>query len=161
MRAIQSILLALSVSAMTQLAHAGFSDNGDGTVTDQSSGLMWQRCSAPSVETDCASSTPALYNWDNALAYCNALSLAGQTDWRMPNVKALHSILDATKTTEPTINTSYFPDTQTAYYWSSTTFAGTHGYAWYVDFGIGLSGFVMTSPISKTNSQYARCVRGG
>lgn len=161
MRAIVSILLALSLSAMAQVAHAGFSNNSDGTVTDLSSSLMWQRCSAPSEETNCSVS-PLLYVWDDALAYCNGLGLGGYTDWRLPNIKELHSIIDATKTSAPNINISYFPDTKTDnYYWSSTTFADTTGYAWYVDFNIGGAGFVMTSPLSKTDSLYARCLRGG
>lgn len=161
MRTVLLASLTLSLSMMAQPVLADFSNNGDGTVTDQGSNLMWQRCSAPSTETDCATSTPSLYNWDNALAYCNSLSLASNTDWRVPNIKELHSILDASTSSEPAIDTPSFPDTQATYYWSSTTFAGTNGYAWYVDFGIGLSGFVMTSPISKTNGEYVRCVRGG
>ena len=152
-------LLALFTFIAPRFAYADFSDNGDGTITDTSSTLMWQRCSAPSDETVCGSITPLTYNWDNALAYCNALTLATFSNWRLPNVKELHSLLDVTKTTVPNINTSYFSDTQTGDYWTSTTLNGTPVMAWYVKFNISSSGFVMTSPLSKTNGIYVRCVR--
>jgi Protein of unknown function (DUF1566) len=159
MKAIVSTLLALSLVTMAQLACAGFSDNSDGTVTDLSSKLMWQQCTAPAGGTNCATGTPATYYWDNALAYCNGLVLAGYIDWRLPNIKELHSIVDATKTSDPTISTTYFPATPASDFWSSTTFSGTTGYAWYVPFSIGLT---MTSPVSKnTTLLNIRCVRGG
>lgn len=137
------------------LAQAAFQNNGDGTITDTTTNLMWQRCTAPSQDVNCAV-TPALYNWDNALAYCNALTLGGHFDWRVPNVKALHSILDANKATAPVIDTLSFSDTQAASYWSSTTLTGTGSMAWYVDFS---SSIVMTSPVNKQDPQYVRCVR--
>jgi Protein of unknown function (DUF1566) len=159
MKAIVSTLLGLSLVTMAQLARAEFSDNSNGTVTDLNSKLMWQQCTAPAGGTNCATGTPATYYWDNALAYCNDLVLAGYTDWRLPNIKELHSIVDATKSSNPTINITYFPATPAADFWSSTTFSGTTGYAWYVTFSIG---YTMTSPISKNSSPLnIRCVRGG
>ena len=160
MRVIVSVLLALSLSAIAQLAHADFRDNGDGTVTDLSLNLMWQHCTAPSEDTSCVSGLPSTYIWDDALAYCNALSLGGQMGWRLPNVKELHSIVDMEKVNAPNIDTTYFPDTQAAYYWSSTTFFGTSSYAWYVNFNLVGSQFVMTSGVNKLGKHYARCVRG-
>lgn len=159
MKAIVSVLFALSLSAVAQFAHAEFRDNGNGTVTDLSSNLQWQRCSAPSDEINCTSILPVTYIWDDALAYCNALALAGYADWRLPNVKELQTIVDVTKTSDPTINTSYFPDTQVAYYWSSTTSLGTTSYAWYVNFNIHTGKWWMTSSVDKRDVQYVRCVR--
>lgn len=155
MKAIKLFLFTLIFTVVSPVTYGAYQDNGDGTVTDTTTKLMWQRCTAPSEEISCSLSA-ALYTWDDALAYCNGLILGGYTNWRTPNVKVLHSILDAVKTTDPTINTDYFPDTQAAYYWSSTTFTGTPSYAWYVDFSIGIA---MTSPISKQNTHYLRCVR--
>lgn len=156
MNTIKSFLISLSIIVFSPLAHAAFQDNGDGTITDTTTNLMWQRCTAPSQEINCAV-TPLLYTWDNALEYCNALTLGGHFDWRAPNIKALQSILDATKTTDPAIDATIFSDTQAAaYYWSSTTLTGTGGYAWYVDFSVSV---VMTSVISKLDPQYVRCVR--
>lgn len=72
MRTIVSTFLVLSLSVAAQSAHAGFIDHGDGTVTDTSSTLMWQQCSAPSSGASCGTGSPATYIWDDALAYCNA-----------------------------------------------------------------------------------------
>ena len=160
MKVIISVFLALSFFTMVKIVHAAtFSDNGNGTVTELRSQLMWQRCTAPSSEINCVT-TPSLYNWANALAYCNGLQLGGYADWRLPNIKALQSIIDVTKPTAPNINTTYFPDTQASDYWTSTTYIGSTGYAWYVNFNSSGS-FVMTSGVDKTSGQYVRCVRGG
>lgn len=157
MRTIVSTSLALALAGAAQGVHAALLDHGNGAVTDLSTGLMWQQCSAPSGGANCSSGAPATYGWDNALAYCNGLALAGYADWRLPNIKELQSLYDVTKTTNPTINTVFFPNTLADYYWSSTTFVGTPSYAWYVKFAIG---YTMTSGISKTDPQYVRCVRG-
>lgn len=159
-KTIVSIFLALSFFTMVQVVHAAtFYDNRNGTVADLTSTLMWQRCTAPSTEIDCTTAS-TLYNWDGALTYCNSLVLGGYSDWRLPNVKTLHSIIDASKTTVPSINTYYFPDAQASDYWTSTSFAGTAIHAWYVNFAIG-NGVVMTSGVDKATGQYVRCVRGG
>ena len=156
MRAILSALLMLSLCTMTEIARADYQDNGNGTVTDLSTNLMWQKCTAPSAGVSCGSVTPLPYTWDNALAYCNGLSLAGHTNWRLPNVKEMHSIVDVVKNANPTINTGYFTDTQADSYWSATTFVDTTSMAWYVNFSIGVA---MTSPVNKLDPQYVRCVR--
>ena len=59
-------------------AQAGYIDNGDGTVTDNGTGLMWQQATAPGT-----------YTWEQALVYCENLDLANHTDWRLPTVKEL------------------------------------------------------------------------
>ena len=56
-----------------------FIDNGDGTITDRSTGLMWQKDRSTSLQ------------WDEALAYCENLTLANYTDWRLPNLNELRS----------------------------------------------------------------------
>ncbi len=86
-----------------------FVDNGDGTVTDTATGLMWQQTTAPGT-----------YTWQEALSYCEGLSLAGHTDWRLPTINELGSIVDLAEFI-PSINRDFFPDTQPSYYWSSTT----------------------------------------
>lgn len=60
-----------------------FTDNGDGTVTDQATGLMWQQ----------ADNGEGLL-WQDALSYAEGLDFAGYTDWRLPNAKELQSLLD-------------------------------------------------------------------
>jgi hypothetical protein len=62
-----------------------FVDNSDGTVTDTSTGLMWQQATASGT-----------YTWEQALTYCENLTLpaGGYSDWRMPNRNELQSIVD-------------------------------------------------------------------
>ncbi|MBI5185951.1 MAG: DUF1566 domain-containing protein [Nitrospinae bacterium] len=120
-----------------------FTDNGNGTVT-ANTGLMWQQ------EDDNTKRT-----WDAAVAYCGALSLAGYSDWRLPYLDELNSIVDTRYT--PAIDGVYFPNTDSSYYWSSATHMGNTSNAWYVDFKNGL----VVNNINKSYSLYARCVRDG
>jgi hypothetical protein len=140
-----------AVRGEQSIAAGVYTDNGDGTVTDTFTGLMWQQ-NAP------------LYSkktWEEALSYCENLPLAGYTDWRVPTQKELLSLADFSQRKNPAINITYFPDTFSSYYWSSTTYTGTSLFsnlkdsAWRVDFADGGGG---TS--YKTDSDYVRAVRG-
>ena len=137
---------------------SAFTDNGDGTVTDTVTGLTWQQDDDAVVKT-----------WEEALSYCEGLELpTGQTDWRLPNIKELRSIVDNT-THSPAINLTYFPSTNFGDYWSSThgwTFSHHGGGyaplgAWSISFSIAdnSDGYINQAPI--TSNTYARCVRGG
>jgi hypothetical protein len=124
-------------------ATGGYTDNGDGTVTDTSSGLMWQQSSSSNK------------TWEQALAYCEGLNLGGNTDWRLPTIKELRSLADYSRFS-PAINTTYFPGTVSSVYWASTTTAdGMYG-AWGVSFPNGVDGMSF-----KPSSYYVRAVRGG
>ncbi len=107
-----------------QTAADSYKDNGDGTVTDTSTGLIWQK-------TGISGKT-----WEQALAYCESLNLASHADWRLPNAKELRSLVDATRS-NPSISTTYFPDTAASWYWSSTTSAYNTSNAWIVNFYFG------------------------
>ncbi len=118
-----------------------FIDNGDGTVTDIITGLIWQE----EGKNSCT--------WQGALAYCKSLTLAGYNDWRLPNIKELRSIVDNTEY-DPAINRTYFPNTSYFNYWSASTNPGHPNYAWIVHFEYG--------PVfvnGKTNNSHVRCVR--
>jgi len=136
---IAAILLLSGVNVIA----GDFTDNGDGTVTDSNTGLMWQQAEAGSMI------------WEDAITYSEDLSLAGYNDWRLPNIKELRSIIDDSLY-NPAIETNYFPDAHASSYWSSTTFAGNSSDAWYVDFYSGV-----VSNYGKSNDNYVRCVRGG
>lgn len=106
-------------------------NNGDGTVTDLDTSLMWAQVPSASL------------SWENALAYAESLSVAGYTDWRLPNIKELQTLTDytlasATSTTGmlPSINRVLFPAATATAYWSSTSVAGHSAEAWLVEFGI-------------------------
>ena len=118
-------------------------DNNDDTVTDTDSGLMWQQRSEVAT------------SWEQALLYCNDLSLAGYTDWRLPTQKELQSIVDYSRY-NPAINTTYFPDTFPYFYWSSTTYAFYTDYAWGVNYIYGIGSFN-----NKGGIYHVRAVRGG
>ncbi len=158
------ISLGLTVLFATGALAASFTDNGNGTVSDATTSLMWQQCTAglSTTTTPCDTGTAAYYNWGSgtttsALAYCQGLSLAGFTDWRLPNVKELKSIVSTT-TSNPSIDATYFPSMPVAYagYWSSTSVAGGPSDAAAVWFDYGeIMGNV------KTGDDYVRCVRGG
>ena len=84
-----------------------------------------------------------------------ALSLAGYSDWRLPNVKELSSIVDY-DIYNPAIDTTYFPGTMLPYYWSSTTRVHYTGDAWRVNFYYGYD-----NQNEKVAAYYVRAVRGG
>ena len=117
--------------------------NGDGTITDTSSGLMWQQASSGEMV------------WKPALSYCESLSVAGFNDWRLPNQRDLGSIVDY-EIYNPTIDTDYFPNTVLSYYWSSSTYVNYSSAAWAVTFSDGYVSHNFTY-----NGSYVRCVRGG
>jgi hypothetical protein len=137
-----------------------FTDNGNGTVTDNNTGLLWQR------QDD---GNP--YNWYQATGevnssynpsggsyknVCGSLNLGGYADWRLPTKKELIAIVDySIPYPGPTID-PIFTNTQPSNYWSSTTLAGYPYNAWYVNFSYGYVGYSV-----KHNSMYVRCVRGG
>ncbi len=154
-----SIVLIMLLASVTVFSIARFTDNGDGTIRDNGTGLVWQKCSIGHTVPDCTGS-PAAYTWILAPANCTGLSLAGRSDWRLPNINELKSIIDYTKS-DPAVNTSFFPGTQSSRYWSSTSgiiVDGTTDYKTYamnVDFS---GGYVLINP--KSNSFYVRCVAG-
>jgi hypothetical protein len=126
----------------SEYAAGSYTDNRDGTVTDTSTSLMWQQDGSTSK------------SWSEALAYCEALNLGGYKDWRLPNEKELRSLVDYSRYS-PAINTTYFPNTVSSSYWSSTTYAYTTSNAWGVYFLYGDDYYSY-----KSNSCYVRAVRG-
>jgi hypothetical protein len=118
--------------------------NSDETVTDVSTGLMWQK-----------TSFDLKMNWQMALSNCESLSFAGYNDWRLPTKEELRSIVDHDNY-KPAINRQIFSDTLSAFYWSSMSHALNTGFAWGVYFYHGDDYFH-----AKNLSYYVRAVRGG
>ncbi len=121
-----------------------FVDNGDDTITDTSAGLMWQK-----------GTESCILNGEDALSTCENSYLAGYDDWRLPAVKEFHSLVDYTSI-DPSIDTDYFPETELAHYWSSTTRTSEPTNESTVYFSDGLD-----YSRSKANQYCIRCVRGG
>jgi hypothetical protein len=148
-----------------------FADHGNGTVTDNTTGLMWQKCSAGQNATTC-SGTATTYNWYRArgiaditynplpiISVCGSLVLASYSDWRLPTKKELTTIEDySVSRPGPTIKGTYFPNTKTTEnYWSSDTLASNTDNAWFASFWDGL----ISNSDPKSTPNYVRCVRGG
>ena len=129
-----------------------FQNNGNGTISDEATGLMWQ-------QTDNGSGI----DWEHALAYAqtqNNANYLGHNDWRLPNSKELQSLVDYTRSpyatnpanVGPAIN-ALFSCTKIInaggkadypFYWTSTSAIpnanGTYAYAWHVAFGLADNG---------------------
>jgi len=120
--------------------------NGDGTVTDTSKGLMWQKATAPGT-----------YTWQQALAYTEGLTLAGYSDWRLPNRNELQTLVDYSRYI-PSINPLLAPNTVSSHYLSSTTYVVSFDFPWRVDF---YSGDVTNCGTFKSDSYCVRVVRAG
>jgi hypothetical protein len=140
-----------------------FTDNGDGTVTDNLTGLVWLK------NADCF---PVAVEWASALSKCNTLkegecglwdsSIEG--DWRLPNVKELLSLIDyghfnfALPSDHPFTSVKW--DSHGGY-WSSTTCAVDRLSAYIVDFYFGDLGIGSKDPLPPWDERFLWCVRGG
>lgn len=105
-----------------------FLDNGDGTVTDSETGLMW------TTDANLFSTTKT---WQEAIDYCKNLSIEGYSGWRLPSVKELLSLIDYA-TYNPALPADHpFLNVQPSYYWSSTAYASNPYCAWVVGMWYG------------------------
>ena len=75
-----------------------FSDNNDGTITDHATGLMWTRDDSGIL----GAKNKGALDWEDALEWAEGLSVAGYSDWRLPNAKELQSIVDYTRSPQAT-----------------------------------------------------------
>jgi len=123
-------------------------------VVDNVTGLSWQGCAAGLTGNACGPGTAATYAWANALGYCTGLDWGGHQDWRLPDAKELHSIVNQ-RTTRPAIDTTAFPATPSDSFWSSSSQADKPGVAWVVDHNGGSVGTLGKVFVDA----YLRCVR--
>ncbi|WP_295542880.1 DUF1566 domain-containing protein [uncultured Thiohalocapsa sp.] len=100
-----------------------FTDNGDGTVTDQSSGLMWMRCALGQDWQDgTCNGTAQTYAWPDTQDAVEAINASGEqffSDWRVPGLRDLAMIIER-GCVSPRINLTVFPGTPTDFFWTST-----------------------------------------
>ena len=133
-------LMALFIVVVSSIVNAkGLS----GVVLDKRIGVYWQ---------DTQDSKESSEDWDDAIAYCDKLELAGMTHWRLPRFKELFAIVDYTRI-HPAIN-PVFDFTQEGTYWTATTFAPNVSRAWTIDFRTGKSFYSY-----KTTNHAVRCVK--
>jgi hypothetical protein len=146
-----------------------YTDNGDGTITDNLTGLMWEKLSRD---------WPSIHDYNNVYTWYTAFTtkiatlnggggFAGHTDWRLPNVNELQSIVNygaSWPAVDAAFNTSCDASctvttcscTQSSGYWSSTTYQSGPGYAWAVWFYDG-----NMYDNYKSVGYFVRAVRGG
>ena len=130
-----------------------FKDNGDGTVTDNLTGLMWAK----------NANMGGIMNWNSAIDYAENVSLGavgcGLTwnDWRLPNVRELQSLIDFGNQS-PALPTGHpFTSVQSSDYWSSTTSASNTDGAFGVYIVWGMTGY----KTKASSDGYVWPVRGG
>ena len=119
-----------------------FTDNGDGTVTDNVTRLMWQQAAPVTAHA-----------WAAASSYCADLSLAAHSDWRLPSLVELTSIADLGQS-NPAIDVTYFPATAAAEFWSSSVWGASPTTASGVNFA---TGGTRQQPLTAAHN--VRCVR--
>ena len=146
------------------LPSSSFTENDDGTVTDEATGLIWDKCSWGQSGADCSIGTATRHYWADALRLvvsANADNYKGYDDWRLPNLTELESLTDIAKSNAPFIDTSVFPnvgDTGLAFYASSTSNSINPEWVHFVTFGFPTDSRLMAKDTYTFN---VRLVRGG
>lgn len=105
--------------------------------------LMWQ---------DNSEAKKTKLTWQNAKGYCKKLSLGGFSDWRLPNIRELRSLVDFASFNPPI--KSAFKNVTNSYYFSSSSVVDFPNHAWCIKFEYG-DGHKM----HKNNQWFVRCVR--
>ena len=139
-----------------------FTDNHNGTVKDNKTGLIWKKCSEGQVwnnATGRCNGNATTYTWQDALKQAqtvnNSSGFAGYADWHLPNITELESIVER-QCYDPAINLTIFPDTPSSSdYWSSSPRANVSYNAWGISFDSGGGGWA-----NKNSSVNVRLVRG-
>lgn len=132
-------------------------NNGNGTVSDPKTGLMWKQCSEGQSGADCAVGGAIHYTLKTALeqvATLNSQGFAGYTDWRIPNIKELRTIIER-QCHQPSIRLDLFPNTPSSWYWSASPYAKDAAAIWGIGFDAGYDG-----KNSKSAQGRIRLVRG-
>lgn len=166
-----------------------YQDNNNGTITDRENRLQWMQCNLGqkwnketcivelstsktffSVYTDSYRTSGKEYTWEKAVDVARNIDYAGYSDWRLPTIKELKSLVYCSngqpslkvslKTvcsgnySRPAIDHSLFPNTGKGDYWSSSSISYLKSKNWCIDFGTGGE-----TVCEKKYSYYVRLVR--
>lgn len=132
--------LILSLMTVISLAFAGNLTRANDIVTDNETKLQWQDDGS------------VIKDWTSALLYCKELELGGHTDWKLPTIAQLRTIVHP-KNKMPTIDKT-FQNTRPDFYWSSTSYTSDEHRAKAIHFSFGDE----TSDY-KYDEYLVRCVR--
>ena len=136
-----------------------YNDNGNDTISDSITGLMWIK---NGTGPGCNNGVPLL--WSDAVTFCSSLNTsnyANHTDWRLPTIGELQSIINIGKI-GPAIgdyNTSgQLPwiNIPSAEFWSSTTYAGVTAYAWFFSSNTGANDSIGFSPAGTAAKGFSK-----
>ena len=128
-----------------------YTDNGDGTILDQKTNLVWQKCSQGQDEKTCEGEATQT-NWMQANVYCGQLVLAGKK-WRLPKREEILGLLDVSIKADSKIDPTAFPNTSAYRFWSSTVYDKNPSVMWTTHFYYGDE-----KRTKKTGKGYAKCV---
>jgi hypothetical protein len=158
----------LHASTSKTTAVLSFTDNKDGTITFNSTGLTWMKCSVGQTWTGetCIGQATKM-TWNEAMKL--SVSFAGHNDWRLPIKEELMTLVfcsdgeygedgsckNMTDVTHPAINSMYFPNTEVSSYWSSSPYANGSDFAWYINFFDGYSGYGVTGSGNNNGNSYS------
>ncbi len=126
-----------------------FTDNGDGTVTDNVTGLIWQKADGGEM------------TWSNAVLYAQTNRVGGQSDWRLPTSHEAFSILNHGRV-NPALDTNFFTLSTAQYWWTADSQVADATRVWAINAGGGIGAHRQTETLSAggTNRYHVRCVRG-
>jgi hypothetical protein len=140
-----------------------YTDNGNGTVTDNNTGLMWQKEDDGNIYNWCQASGTYHPEYNpSSQNVCGSITLGSYSDWRLPSKKELITIVNyGIPFPGPTID-PVFTNTNPRYFWSSSALASRPDLVWGVNFaGAGYGGSCVAMGNMYDDFIAVRCVRGG
>ena len=146
-----AVAVAASVAAGMSLSRAdappGRYTMTSSAVYDTATGLTWERVPAATM-----------YSFTQAQTYCADLYTPDFSDWRLPSIKELETLVDESRSS-PTMDLTAFPGAPSTYVWSGTPIeARLGGQHWVLYFKTGVTAFEKSGQVT-VSSAYVRCVR--
>jgi len=129
---------------------------GEFVVADTQTGLIWKQCAEGRSGVACATGSLMSHTWSAALILANGSTHAGFSDWRLPSINELYSLVE-TSCFSPSINSVRFPASGNGPYWSASTYSPNDDFAWGVSFLGGISNVSFKTDAGSR----VRLVRGG
>lgn len=130
-----------------------YQDNGDGTVKQNETGLLWQKCTIGRSGSNCDVGSSIYYTRINAINACDSLTLAGKR-WRLPKIDELMSLIKDNNNFSTFIDTIFFPSTANSNYWTQSVYQQSTNRYIYIDFSNGF----LRSGSEDPGATYTRCV---